>query len=302
MAEKDRVSKTLESHNDVFADIVNVLLFDGQQIIRPEELSPAENDSQYKADGQIHSQERDVSKYWHNTNIKIYFGIENQSAADEMMPVRIISYDGASYRHQYKQRKSTDRSKLAPVITLVLYFGRSDWPYGKNLHSCLSIPPELMPYVNDYKMNFFSIKDMTPQQITKFCSDFRAVAELLHAYTNRERYVPTPQLLEYPDETIDMISVFTQGNDFRRQYNNIMQTESSKGGITMCDIYDSILREGIEEGKERGRAEGRGEGRLMTLVEFVKEGLITLADAARRVGMTEDAFIQKTGLDKQTTT
>ena len=40
----------------------------------------------------------------------------------------------------------------------------------------------------------------------------------------------------------------------------------------------------------------------MTLVEFVKEGLITLADAARRVGMTEDAFIQKTGLDKQTTT
>ena len=34
MAEKDIVEKTLEAYNDVFADIVNVLLFDGEKLIK----------------------------------------------------------------------------------------------------------------------------------------------------------------------------------------------------------------------------------------------------------------------------
>ena len=33
MAEKDMTEKTLESYNDVFADIVNVLLFNGRQVV-----------------------------------------------------------------------------------------------------------------------------------------------------------------------------------------------------------------------------------------------------------------------------
>ena len=36
MAEKDMVEKTLESYNDVFADIVNVLLFKGAEKIKEE--------------------------------------------------------------------------------------------------------------------------------------------------------------------------------------------------------------------------------------------------------------------------
>ena len=34
MGSKDIVEKTLESYNDVFADIVNVLLFDGDEVIK----------------------------------------------------------------------------------------------------------------------------------------------------------------------------------------------------------------------------------------------------------------------------
>ena len=42
MAEKDKVQKTLESYNDVFADIVNVLLFDGKRIIDENDLTDAQ--------------------------------------------------------------------------------------------------------------------------------------------------------------------------------------------------------------------------------------------------------------------
>lgn len=39
IGEKDIISRTLESYNDVFADIINVFLFGGEQVIKPEELS-----------------------------------------------------------------------------------------------------------------------------------------------------------------------------------------------------------------------------------------------------------------------
>ena len=34
MAEKDVAEKILESYNDVFSDIVNVLLFDGKEVVQ----------------------------------------------------------------------------------------------------------------------------------------------------------------------------------------------------------------------------------------------------------------------------
>ena len=36
MAEKDMTEKTLEAFNDVFADIINGLLFNGEQVLRQE--------------------------------------------------------------------------------------------------------------------------------------------------------------------------------------------------------------------------------------------------------------------------
>ena len=38
MTEKDASEKILESYNDVFSDIVNVLLFNGRQVLGADEL------------------------------------------------------------------------------------------------------------------------------------------------------------------------------------------------------------------------------------------------------------------------
>ena len=55
MGEKDLVQKLLEDCSDVFADIYNVLLFQSKQIIKEDDLSNTENESQYKADtGRMH--------------------------------------------------------------------------------------------------------------------------------------------------------------------------------------------------------------------------------------------------------
>ena len=50
MQEKDITQKMLERHNDVFSDIVNVLLFGGKRVVEEETLFDAVTDSVLKID------------------------------------------------------------------------------------------------------------------------------------------------------------------------------------------------------------------------------------------------------------
>ena len=91
----------LTDYNDVFADIMNVFLYGGKRVIKEEQLENSKDKSQYKADGKLHEQERDVSKYYNGKEIRIAFlGIEHQNYEDPFMPLRVISYDGSAYRAQ----------------------------------------------------------------------------------------------------------------------------------------------------------------------------------------------------------
>ena len=64
MLDYDVAEKLLEDYNDVFADIVNTLLFDGNERVKEDSLEDSKINSAYKAeDGKLHEQERDVSKY-----------------------------------------------------------------------------------------------------------------------------------------------------------------------------------------------------------------------------------------------
>ena len=48
-----------------------------------------------------------------------------------------------------------------------------------------------------------------------------------------------------------------------------------------------------EEYKAEGRAEGRAEGMLMTLINLVRDGLLTISQVAERVDMTVAEFESK---------
>ncbi|EID84364.1 hypothetical protein MSI_21490 [Treponema sp. JC4] len=92
MGVKDIAEKNLEAFNDVFADIVNVLLFKGKPLVQENELEADTKDTMFKADGELHEQERDVSKIWKNGEIRIsILGFENQTRQDSDMPLRVIS-------------------------------------------------------------------------------------------------------------------------------------------------------------------------------------------------------------------
>ncbi len=257
MGVKDIAEKNLEAWNDVFADIVNVLLFKGKRIVHENELENDTKDSMLKADGGVHEQERDVSKFWKNGEIRIsILGFENQTVQDYKMPLRVISYDGASYKQQLLDKKSR---KNYPVATLVLYFGTdSKWSAPKNLLECFDVPETLKPFVSDYKINVFNIAWLSDKTTEMFQSDFKFIAKYFQTKRKNKKYVPTNEEIKHVDSLLKMFSTLTGDNHFEAIYNNSIL--SKKGGVTMCDIVQSFVNEGIERGIEEGIERGIEEG------------------------------------------
>ncbi len=121
---KDVLEKVLEDYNDVFADINNVLLFGGEELMKDTELTNVRAKSYYKIDGKVREQERDVVKCWKKGYIHLaVVGLENQTMQDEDMVFRVIGYDGTMYRNNLNLKPPVRQ----PVVTTVLHFGERPW-------------------------------------------------------------------------------------------------------------------------------------------------------------------------------
>ena len=243
MGAKDITEKNLETWNDVFADIVNVLLFKGNRLIKEKDLEADTKNSIFKADEKIHQQERDVSKFWKNGEIRIsILGFENQTNPDKDMPLRIISYDGASYKQQLLDKKAKQRY---PVATIVLYFGTKEkWSEPKNLLGCFKVSEELKPFVNDYKINVFNIAWLSNKTINMFQSDFKIVAKYFQTVRLRKDYLGSNEEIRHVDALLKMLTALTGDNSFEEVYN---EGNLKKGGVTMCEVVEKIKNQGKEE-------------------------------------------------------
>ena len=267
MAEKDVTEKTLEAYNDVFADIVNGLLFKGEQVIQEQTLTDAQPFSMYKTDGKVHEQERDVAKYWNSSseskiNVRVAFlGFENQTKYEKDMPLRVIGYDGAAYRAELSQN---DRY---PVITLVLYFGDEPWERNRTLYDVIDVPEVFRPFVSDYKINVFEISHLPEESIEYFHSDFRIVADyFVHRRKDPDYRPKDPARFKHVDEVLKLMAALTGDERFIE----ILVGEGGKPK-DMCEVLDRA--------EARGEARGVDKSRLESITN-VMEGLKYTAQQA----------------------
>lgn len=277
MGQKDIAEKLLVEHNDVFADIVNVLLFNGKQIVKENELEDTKDRTQYKIDGKLHEQERDISKLLKSKDVIISMvGIEHQTEIDRDAPLRVISYDGASYRRQLLG----NQKERYPVITMVLYFGKNRWRTYKSLHDCVYVPKELSLYIQDYKINVFEIAHLTPEQVNMFQSDFKIVADYFVQTRMNKDYSPSKETIRHVDETFKLMSVLTGDQRFE----DVQTFSDNRRCINMCEVLDRAENRGIE----KGRVEGRAEGRVMAY----KECGLSVQEIAKRVSLSVEKVME----------
>ena len=63
MGQKDLAAKQFEYSAEVFADTINALIFEGEQVVLAKDLQPAPTESLYQAvNGALRNQYNDVSK------------------------------------------------------------------------------------------------------------------------------------------------------------------------------------------------------------------------------------------------
>lgn len=254
MGAKDITEKILADFNDVFADIINGVLFDGKQVVSEHALENVKDRSQYKFNNKIHEQERDLAKRWIPYKICFaLYGLEHETDAEPYMPMRIIGYDGAAYRGQLTKRER-DRPNF-PVITIVLYFGTKHWDQPRTLYECMNIQENLKPFVSDYKINVVEIAFLD-DKLDNFHSDFRIIAEYFVNKRRNIEYTPSAQEIQHVDEFLKLLQALT-GDDRYFDVLNLLQKEAKKEGVNMCEILDKVENRGIAIGEIRGEIRGR---------------------------------------------
>lgn len=125
------------------------MVFGGKQIVKPEELEEIDSESSIIMLDKK-KQEKDVQRYrdivmrWRQGVELSILACENQDKVHYAMPVRIMLYDSLAYvdqiRHLWNNRDIKEEltgeeylsrfrkeDKICPVISLVFYYGTTDW-------------------------------------------------------------------------------------------------------------------------------------------------------------------------------
>ena len=252
MAEKDITEKLLTDIDEVFADIYNNLCFNGENIIKPDDLSNASVTTAFISNDVTRGLISDVSKIYKNSNLTLaLLNIENQSTEDSDMPFRIIGYEGAKYNSQL----ISGSDERYVVATLVLNFNtKKRWSTPKSIKESLKnkYPIELDEYINDYKVNVIDVAFMDKEDIEKLNSDFKAVAK--YYYLKRNNIEDFEELgecnLKYPVQTFATMKALTGDSRFEIAYNDYVETHKDDKGVTMEKILDDLINKGKSEGKE----------------------------------------------------
>ena len=308
MGQKDITQKNFEAYNDVFSDIVNGTLFDGREVIKPEALVDAMAKSQYKADDNvIHEQERDVAKYWTDKNCYIrlaLLGVENQLAIDVDMPLRVIGYDGSSYRDEMNQdeivideatgKKHKIRHERYPVVTIVLYFGKTPWKKPLRLYDVLKISDELKPFVNDYKINLIDVPRLTGEQVEKFTSDFQIIADYFVQLNESNDYVPKDKTIKHADSFLKLMSVLTQDDKYVEMGKKISHEREE---FNMCKVLDKVEARGEARGQAIGEARGKAIGEAVGEARGKTIGALNKTVEILRVIIAKNSWSKEQAMD-----
>ncbi|HCH97263.1 MAG TPA: hypothetical protein DFI63_04485 [Lachnospiraceae bacterium] len=267
MGEKDHTQKMLIGCRDVFAELINVLVYSGEKVVNEADLLAGPTESLYiEADNQTHQQLRDCSMYeLHNGEIHALYNLENQSIIDAHMPLRCAGYDGAAYRSQCNDRKNT--YKTYPVFTFVLNWSRKPWNKATSILEALHFKPNpaAYPYFNNNKMSVFNMCFLSKDVREKFQGDLRIILDYL---CDRESLLKRNQTMKHPEEVIRMLHALT-GDD---QYLNsipLFTSPAKKGESTVCDLINSYYNEGHNTGLIEGRNSGLIEGRNQVIQALI---------------------------------
>ena len=131
----------------------------------------------------------------------------------------------------------------------------------------------LLPFIPDYKLNLITPADIADTDFTKFHTELSPVLKYLKYSRSKDKLnevVHTDPIYRRLDrDSAEIINIVTGSS---------LSIEQGKESIDMCQAIEEM------------RAESEAKGILKTLVSLVKDGILTLSEAAKRANMTVEDF------------
>ena len=323
MGRMDYWSKRFFDDSEVFADVFNTFFFQGKHVINPETLT-SENPMEV-----LHSlrnrklflqRERDilkrvVCKRGRNCFF-VLLGLEIQSFYDPTMPVRNLCYEVLNYLEQLNQivweleqtgkyaskeemlASFSEKDKLVPVITLVVFLSDKEWP-TRRLHDILALPDkEIAKCVHDYPLNIIVPNRMSEEEIMSYgqdmstvllsakhassCKELMDVINTYSAFQNM-RYETARLIAEIVN--MDMKIRKKEKTDMKRSMQEFfepLREELLQQGI------ERGIEQGIEQGIARGIARGKVQGAIMAMLDMDIPEEVVINKVAAKFGLAKE--------------
>ena len=261
-----------------FASLINTCLYQGQEIVKPENLM--------LVDPKIQAYTRDVLMLWNGRYGSYYLGIENQLIENYPMPYRILQYDCLVYKDQMdilekEHRKKKDlrsseeflsgikaSDRLIPCITIVIYYGTRPWQTNFSMKDMFDVKD--VEHLNEYKMNLLEVHSDTHRYKDKELDlVFSMTREILNGnfVIIKEKYKQS-----IPKQVALVIASMAKDEELYQQIK-----EEEKEVIVMCESLDRMREEARAEGMILGRRDGLIQGEekaeLRILTNLLKKGI-----------------------------
>ena len=281
MGTKDAKAKEYLSDNDRFADLCNVVLFDGAQMIKAGDLQEKDaaevlpvlgkSGKEFQVQKARDLLKQVVVKSCGSAYIML-IGLEAQADIHYAMPVKVMIYDALNYGAQVKEIERTHRrerdegtsaeflsgfhkeDKLIPVITITVYLGAEKWDGPRCLQDMLgSIDDHLKRFVCDYPINLVIPREI--EDFGRFQTSLGTVLEVIKASEDKEAlkrlFATKPKCKAMDNESVLAINTFIGVNI----------PVNEEGGVTdMCKAWEDQRKEDLQTGIEIGRKQGIEQG------------------------------------------
>ena len=264
----DSACRTFLSNDVSFASFINAVVFEGGQLIHPENLVRYENDTAFIINDSKRIEDkkrrRDIVVKSDINGIYCILGVEHQSSVDQAMVVRCAIYEMLEY---LKQLENKEYKRLVPQIMVAFYTGPKKWNVPVKLSDYFEIPEELKKYFNDWKIILVDVKEMDTSKIKDeqtryFIEAIQAMYKGDYIKLHQKRKMNTNNLIYVAIITgsLDMIKDIVEGDE-----------------MDMCEgmerMAEGFRKQGEARSKSKYKAEGIIEGKLEEKQNMLKEQL-----------------------------
>ncbi len=286
----DTVLKNYWNNKEQFADLFNAVLFQGETVIKAEELEDGDTESSFVLEHKRYIEalksSRDHIKIQKKSSISgvhlVLLALESQEHIHYAMPMRIMGYDYSSYQKQYQElvnrhKRAKDlegdeylsgihkTDQLFPVITIVIYYGEKPWDAATTLHEMLQIPFKMKKYVNNYTMLLVEARESHLKLHNMNNVDLFCLLRILLDTSKSAKEVKAEAIQYVKEHSVDKSVIMAIAGTAKCKIDYHALSEKEEGSMWR------VFEETREEGKIEGKAEGKKEGKVELILELLEE-------------------------------